>query len=478
MNYLAWTANFGVVPLLRLAAFLLAPDALFLALRRFSVTAVLEAMAISRCKTHELSILKLLNLTISLLFVKVFLSLPVASAKTSDIVLAKGEQKELHFPGLKNFSVGNTDVISYKYLKGSGRLLVKGKKVGFTDLIVWSKEGKQHLGLYVLSKQRFLKTFQLAEALKNMDLTIDIKGPVMTATGSVSDLANYLYLQKIKAQFQDQVFFKVSLERKLRNHIVGQIYKKLYANGLRFVSCEADWLELLCYYEGQDNPTILKQLANLYRVTFVSQDSRRRHQNYRLKLKLIQLERLDGREIHLGLDRLQANVADLFNFGMRKLIDDNNVLLAKSQMELSSLAEPELVVNFHSPQVIEIGSQIPYQNVSVTGATVVAPITWKFAGLLIKTKLTEVYGKILLDYETEFSRPVDQAISGSKESSSVLLEPGVPVKIFQIGFQTSSKGTQGIPFLSDIPILRHLFESKSDQKTYKQIYGYVVLEEM
>jgi len=50
------------------------------------------------------------------------------------------------------------------------------------------------------------------------------------------------------------------------------------------------------------------------------------------------------------------------------------------------------------------------------------------------------------------------------------------MKIFQIGFQTTSKDRKGIPFISDIPILKHLFESKSDTKTYKQIYGYVVLE--
>ena len=145
-------------------------------------------------------------------------------------------------------------------------------------------------------------------------------------------------------------------------------------------------------------------------------------------------------------------------------------------MDLSSLAEPELIVNLNTPQLIEIGSQIPYQNIGVQGATVIAPIDWRFAGLKIKTKITESYGKLLLDYETEFSRPVDQAISGSKEISSALLEIGVPMKIFQIGFQTTTKDRKGIPLLSEIPILKHLFESKSDSKTYKQIYGYVVLE--
>ena len=300
----------------------------------------------------------------------------------------------------------------------------------------------------------------------------------MTASGVLSDFSDYLYLQKIKGQFQDQVFFKITLDQKLRNHIVGQVYKKLYANGFSSVSCQADWLDVLCFYEGATNAEFLKQIASFYRVSFIQQDSRLRHKNYRLKLKLIQLERMDGKEIHLGLDRLQASVSELFVNGIRSLIDKNSVFLQKSQMDLSSLAEPELVVNLNTPQLIEIGSQIPYQNIATQGAAVIAPIDWRFAGLKIKTKMTESYGKILLDYETEFTRPVDQSISGSKEMSSALLEIGVPMKIFQIGFQTTSKDRKGIPFLSEIPILKHLFESKSDAKTFKQIYGYVVLEEV
>ena len=392
------------------------------------------------------------------------------------MILAKGEQKELYFESLHHFSVGNPEVISYKFIPKTGKILLKGKKVGFTDLVVWDKKTKKTLSIYVLSKQKFLKTFQLADALKNLNLSIDIKGPIMTASGSLMDFSDYLYLQKIKGQFQDQVFFKIGLDSKLRNHIIGQIYKKLYANGFSSVSCQADWLDILCFYEGSSNTEFLKQISSFYRVSFIQQDSRLRHKNFRLKLKLIQLERLDGREIHLGLDKLQASVSDLFVNGVRNMIDKNAIFLQQSQMDLSSLAEPELVVNLNTPQLIEIGSQIPYQNVGTQGATVIAPIDWRFAGLKIKTKITEAYGKMLLDYETEFSRPVDQAISGSKEISSALLEVGVPMKIFQIGFQTTSKNRQGIPIISDIPILKHLFQSKSDARTYKHIYGYVILE--
>ncbi len=479
MNYFWCTANLGVVPLFLFVAFLLAPDALFFCLRRFSVTAVLDAICISRDMFRHYMGLKLLNVATSLFFVKIFLLLPSASLAADspkDIVLAKGEQKEIELKDLRNFSVGNPEVISYKFLPKQGKLLVKGKKVGFTDVIIWSAKGKETFSLYVLSKQKFLKTFQLADALKNLNLEIDIKGPVMTASGILSDFSDYLYLQKIKGQFQDQVFFKIALDARLRNHIVGQIYKKLYANGFSSVSCQVDWLDILCFYEGTQNENLLKQLSTFYRVTFIQQDSRLKHKNYRLKLKLIQLERMDGKEIHLGMDSFQTTIGDLFDLGIRKLVENNVVFLQRSKLDLSTLAEPELIVNLSTPQLIEIGSQIPYQNIAQQGATVIAPIDWRFAGLKIKTKITESFGKLLLEYETEFTRPVGQAINGSKEVSSALLEVGVPMKIFQIGFQTTSRDRKGIPILSEIPILKHIFESKSDQNTYKQIYGYVVLE--
>ncbi len=491
MNYLAlaafafgaaasWIANLGVVPLFLLAAFLLAPIALCLALRRFSVTAVLEAINISSRNKSYLSKMKLLNLTVWPFLVKVFLfssGAAYAQMNPSDLILAQGEQRELKFEGLKKFSVGNPDVISYRFEPKSGKLLIKGKKVGFTDLVTWLKGGKKTLSIYVLSKQKFLKTFQLADALKNLNLQIDIKGPIMTASGVLDDFSDYLYLQKIKDQYKEHVFFKVALSQQLKKHMIGQIYKKLFSNGFSSVNCQVDWLDVLCFFEGAKNPELLNQLKQYYKVSFIQQESQLNYQNYRLKLKLIQLERLDGQEINFGLDKLQTKVNDIFVNGLRNMIKENLIYLQSTQSDLSSLAEPEIVVNLNTPQLIEIGSQIPFQNINPQGSTVIAPIDWRFAGLKIKTKITESYGRFSLEYETEFSKPDEKAISGSKEISSALLKLGTPLKIFQIGFQTSAKERKGIPILSQIPILKEIFQSKSDSKTYKQIYGYVVLEE-
>ena len=195
-------------------------------------------------------------------------------------------------------------------------------------------------------------------------------------------------------------------------------------------------------------------------------------------MKIVQVESLDGREIRFGLDKLSARVSDLFDFGIRKLIDDNFVLLNESKIDLSTLAEPEMVVNLNHPQLIEIGSQIPFQNITTQNNNIIAPLDWKFAGLKIMTNITANYGKLLVKYSSEFSRPLANGISGSKEESSVILTPGEAVKIFQIGFKTSGLGKESIPYISQIPILKHIFTSTSRSETYKHIYGYIQLEEM
>ena len=478
MNYLTWISNLGVVPLFLLAAFLLAPDAFFLFLRRSSVIAVLEAINISQWITNYFLNLKLLNLTRSLLFVKALLILPgAANAQISqfDLILAKGEQKELHFSQLNKLSIGNSEVIAHKPIKN--KLLIKGKKIGFSDLIVWSPKPVKY-NIYVLSKQKYLKTIQLADALGNLGLLIDIKGPMITAKGEVADFADYIYLHKIKKQFQDQVFFRIKISTALRNLVISRIYQELYSRGFSKVSCTNQWLDVNCKYEGSHQKTIIEELKKTYAVHFYEEETLSLQKNFRLKMKIVQLESLDGKEIRLGLDKLSSSVGDLFEYGVRKLIDDNLILLNQSQIELSTLAEPELIVNLSQPQLVEIGSQIPFQNITNQKGTIIAPIDWKFAGLRITTNISPQFGKFLIKYSTEFSRPMEQGISGSKEESTVFLRPGESIKIFQIGYKTTNSEKSSIPYLNQIPILKQLFTSRSEGQSFKQIYGYIQIEEV
>jgi len=479
MNYLVCTANLGVVPLFLLAAFLFAPIALFFALRRFSVTAVLEAIYISLI--NKLDISKFKNLTITLLFVKVILSQCIAKSPPPDkidLILAQGEQKEIEIKQLSKLSIGNRAILTHRYLSKTKKILIKGKQVGFSDLIFWDGKIKKIYHVYVLSKQKFLKTYQLAETLKDLNLTIDIKGPIMSAGGEINNFADYLYLHKIKEQYKDQIFFKITLNKKLKDFITSKIYEILFNNGFQSIYCQNEWLILNCFYNGDKNKKLIEQLKNDYKINFIQQESQFKQKNFTLKLKLFQIERSDGKEIQLGFDKLEASVSKIFDFGLKKLIEDNIVFLQKSNLEISTLAEPELVVNLDTPQSIEIGSEIPYQTIKTANQQVIAPVEWKFAGLKITTKFKDHFGKIKLTYQTEFTRPMGEAINGSKEKSSAIIEPGSQIKLFKIGYKTTGKSKTGIPFLTDIPILKHLFESKTDVETFKEIHGFLSFEEI
>lgn len=462
----SWIANLGVVPLLRSAAFLFAPIARCLALRRASVTAVRDAM---RCSW----ILKLSPLVVAVLLGVVKDS---RAAQNEDFILAKGEQREIGLKKLKNYSVGNKDVLTTR-LQGA-KLLIKGRQVGYSDLLVWDQEGRRQIQVYVLSKAAFLKTIQLTETLKDLGLELNLKGPLMVVSGEVTSVENWRYLQHLKLLHKERVVFQVNATADLKRYIATDIYRDFFAAGLLQVSCRARFLEMECSHESAGRgKELMASLSERWGVRFIARESRFSQGNLKLKIKLIQIESLDGQEISFGLSALRAKPLDIFNHGIKKLIEDNQVALSENHLHLSTLAEPETLVRLDKPHTIEVGAQLPFQNISQGQGVVLAPIDWRFAGLKLVTLLTERDGQLALDYETEFTRPSDGGISGSKEKSSVILKPGLVYKLFQIGYQSSGEDRKHLPGLKNIPLLRVLFGSRGRQNTFKRIEGYVVVEE-
>lgn len=465
-----WIANLGVVPLLRFAAFLLAPIFLALAFLRFSVTAVLDAMCFSSLKK-----IRLILLALSLLSVKA-----IMASESKDIIISRGEQRELSIPGLKRFSVGNREIIAYT-AQSKDKLLIKGSKVGFTDLVVWSEAGKLTYKIYVLSKTKFLKTTQLAESLAGLNLSLNLNGPIMTVSGEIEKTQDYLYLHKLKKQYKNKMFIQVSLAKELKSFLAAEVYRQLFRHNFSGVSCEAMAIDLICYYEGDKKQykDLLSQFEKKWHITFIRNESRYQHKNFKVSFKIIQVERVDGEEINFGFSKLSASPLDLFENGLQELIRNNQILLSESHLNLSTLAEPEAITSTNKDLKVEVGAQIPYQNIAQTNSAIVAPISWNFAGLKIKAKLRESFGKLFFDYESEFTRPSDnQTISGSKEKSSLLITPGKAYKIFHIGYQATSKVKEHLPGIHHIPLLRNLFGSSSTTDTFKRIEGYLQIEEL
>lgn len=476
----SWIANLGVVPLFLLAAFLSLPIFFFLFLRLFLSTFVFETILkfLLKIKSYEIRYLPLRRQTVKriILAIAFFIGPRTLETKTlPNFLISKGEHREIKVSSLAKISVGNPQILSYKYQKKSKVLLIKGKKMGFTDLIIWTHGGiKLTYQIYVLSKTKQLSILHLAKTLKAIGLKTSMAGTLIVARGEIKDLNDYLLLLKWEKDYKTSLHLKVeiskSLKKKIRRIISSFISPFLYSR----LPCHNNGLKIVCMISkgnGPD-PSILRYLKKTYSINFLNYE-KVKSKNYLLKFKIFQIEKRNGETIGFNFDQSSFFLGEIFKIGLKKFLKKNDVFFTNNKVIIKTVAEPEILVIEGKKSVIEIGAEIPYK---INGE--VPHTQWKFAGLRIKTNLKKVGLNYLLEYETLISRPKNSdSISGNREKSTVILKVGTPVQLFQIGLKTEGRNNEGVPFLGHIPIISSLFGTRSTQLTYKKITGLIVLEE-
>ena len=197
-----WIANFGVVPLFLLAAFLFEPAFFaFLALL-FSVTHVLETigqllynrLSKNGINTNNLLCFKNLNFKPSFLpsfrpcvkGIFVFLSL-IQASYAEDFVLSKGQSITLALPSLEKFNIGNKEVLSYRFNEKDKTLIIRGAKLGTSEVLIWERGlslPKEHQ-VFVISKAQEAKFLHLAQLLHSLGLETQVQIPHLKVSGEL-----------------------------------------------------------------------------------------------------------------------------------------------------------------------------------------------------------------------------------------------------------------------------------------------------
>ena len=480
-----WMENLGVVPWLRFLTFLLAPLFCFLFALRVLVFLVNETM-------RQLLVKGGLTLLIPQHPVKAWMLwgslLLVASppqvwgGEATDHVISIGEHLEIPSRGLKRFSVTDQQVISYKWLEQQVHFLVEGKKLGYSELIIWDGGGQKTTHrFYVLSKRSFLKLKRIQKTLEAMGLKAAPQGNILVARGRIYRQRDYFILHKILRQHSKVIYLDVKLAKSLRNHIIGKVYQILFDEALPGVSCQVERIQITCFYQKveQVEKSIAHKLKKDYAIKLVAKSRGQSRQNYRVQLLVFQFERTDGQEISLGLDQLQTTGAELFSHGINALVDKNQVLLKKNHIKVSTLAWPETMVVPYQESTLEMGAEIPYplansQGESGSGGK---QIEWKFAGIRLKLSLSPYGHQVRVNYLTEVKRQgKDGQVSGGLNQSTANLRLGQVQQIFQIGLQTSNTQRGALPFVHQIPLLGKLFSSFREGHNFKKIVGYLRVE--
>ncbi|MBP9674991.1 MAG: pilus assembly protein N-terminal domain-containing protein [Bacteriovoracaceae bacterium] len=395
-------------------------------------------------------------------------------------MMTRGEQRELSIPNLSHFSVGNKHILQYHYNAQNKQFLLKAKSLGFSDIIFWNKLGKKSIyKIYVLSKADQLELLRLTETLEHMGLKTRPEGALIIVQGSIEKKADFLLLQKLEKDFSKLLFLKVEISPDLQKEIMADIYPLFLKEGIYDISCYTELLKIICAYsqpEGQKSAgeeRLLKTIEQKYQVSFLPSSSPYLSKNFKAKLKILQVERSDGKEFSFGLSQIQTTWGELFTQGIKSLIQKNEMAFQESKITVSTLAEPEIIMRLNAPSFIQVGAEIPYT--ASTANTI--QTQWKFAGLELKLNLKAWGDKFSLEYSSELTRPSDMnQVSGNKESSSVMLELNQPIEIFQIGIKTLGKKENALPWIHRFPLMGELFKSHAQAGSHKKIIAILLLE--
>lgn len=481
-----WILNFGVVPLLRLATFLFCPIFVFLRSLRFSVTRVLDTIALLLTSAIKQSLPTFRPATLSLVaqavkgFTLVLLLNPTtlwAEFAEGPILLAIGEHRKISNLQIDNFINGNREVVGAHYDEQRQELILRGAMMGYSQLIIHHQAGHStQLNIYVLSKRQHLELYQLTDSFTGIGLKVNPLGLSLEVTGTLKDRASYLRFHQLKKEHGHQLQVNIELSPKLIHELSEQVYLRFYEQFIDTIQCQPREDQLECLYD-QDS-TIEDSLHSLvtkeWFVNLRARPNPKGMANYRIRLKLIQLEQSDGRELSIGLDGLNLHWSDLFHRSFRSILEENRLLLKDQRVNLSTLAEPEAMVQLNSEVNLKVGAEIPYTTTQpTTGAN---ETQWKFAGLEVQAQLSKNNNHYQISYQTGFTRPDGESVSGNRESSTVYIALGQALPLFTIHYQSIGQQDSGFPYIRNIPLLGALFGSSSKTKTYKNLTGVLILE--
>jgi hypothetical protein len=486
INYFSCIANLGVVPLFLLAFFLFDPAPFFFAALLFVVTLVLETIKpplivnYSLYLNYKLQVLPVLRKTVKTILITTttfacFSSQSGAVVDIShDVILTRGQSIELILPKLVKFNIGNKDLIHYKFNEKTKTLFMRGTKIGHSEILIWNSDGtNESYEVSVISKVQEEKIFHLTESINSQGISSKIIGIHIEVTGELKSKNNYINFKHLKNKNADIIIDQATIATSVTRDIIAEVYQRFFNEYKDSIQCDVVQSDIICSYSEIEPPHELlkKYFVDRYGIIFTGNKGQHTKQNYSLKIKLVQLEQLDGEELRLGLEQINGTLSELISMPLISIIQKNKILLSNTNVSISTLAEPEILLRPEVPAEIQIGSEIPFTLTKNTTA-------WKFAGLKIKIILENIGDQLKINFETELTQPamttINQAsVSGTIGKSSVILSLDKPMKIFQVSLRTQGSQTDKMPYLGSIPILGELFKSKSKQDNFKTITGII-----
>ncbi len=404
----------------------------------------------------------------------------IYATSSNQITLAIGQVTEISLSGITNFSISNKEVLSSKAIQAQNKLFIKGKMQGQSIVTLWTNSGKKKIHeVYVLSKSGQFKVLEVLNNLRHFGINGDIKGDKLIISQDITTLDQYLVLRPLLNK-NKSIIFKGELKDKVAKKIIGEIHHKFFQNYYDDIRCEKSKIDIHCFTNEEilKDKKFLGPLQKKLMVKFFLSQRFDNLVNHKLEMRIIQIERMDGKEINFGLDQVDVGLSDLLDEGASALAKSQSIVFRDTDYNVSTLATQKILLRTNNKSTVQMGSDIPFTTTTNNNGN---NTQWRFAGLKIEMLLEKINNRYKVKYSTKLTRPMGQTngdtyINGSAQESSFLIEKGIPIQMFEIDLTTDDNAGRRLPILGQIPILGKLFSSSAKFKTYKRIIAIAKLK--
>ncbi len=406
----------------------------------------------------------------------------IAQTNNQEVInLAKGEIKELIWEPLTRYTIGNKEVLSVKVLKDQKKVLIKGKHLGLSDLVLWGKfNQRRQIQVNIIDKRSHQKIHLLASRLKQLGLEAKVLDKSIFLTGEIKNSQQYATLIEFREEAKkiniSLHLREVEISDSLERSIFTQFLKELMGLNLTMLECNPSGISIQCQEFGDPSLDTSRDYLNQnFIIDWIPQRGSRAMKQYEVQLILQQFENQTGESFSLGLNRLEGSWEQILSDSPLTLIKSNKVHIEDSEFKTSTLARPKIIGRFGVPITVQVGQEILFtQNLGNNLATQ----QWKFAGLDIDINLSAVAEGILVKYKNGLSQPSGNTITKSSQSSSIIVEEGESKILFDIGFQMKKKDQSRFPGLSSIPLFGSLFKNNFSSTSYKNVLCIIKITEI
>lgn len=405
-------------------------------------------------------------------FVFGYFAVSLALAEETHILML-GEQKSVPIAAGTKFSVGNPEVIQVKNVRmedGGSILVVRGKRRGFSDLVLLEGNTSRSLGFRVVSKQNAAAVRDVRSALgSGAGLELLPSGEQWVVRGEAQSVEDHNLLEAFGKPQGSGVIKLARLNPTARALAEERIRLQLASAGLSMIRVRGAGSRI--WLEGTVKAAADAELAlALAREVFQAAESRIRapfesDDVIRFKVRMLELTKTSNDTIGMLWSTAVPGIISIH----QKLMKGNLSLDATLNMLARRgfarvLSEPAITVNAKGVAELRVGGEIPIPVRTRSQQNVV----WKPYGLGLRIEVPGSAGSLVrtkLAVEVS-SLDMATAVEGIPALKMNKMETVVDLRtertIFLSGLIQSDAGENesALPWLGKLPVLGALFRSR------------------